>query len=802
MVTPESGFLPAVVSALLRPLVRLLDKPSLPHYNGSLSLAGLTSDVKVCWGAYGIPHVYATNEDDLFLAQGYLHAQERLWQMDLSRRFFCGRLAEAFGTFSLPWRELSTQFRDRNSAEFDYFMRLIGLRYAAVASLKLVSEQEHRRLEAYSRGVNLYIERCGKKLPWEFRLLRYEPEAWQPVDSITIGKGFAFFLSTALFSRLNMIAIAAKLKDRPALYRTLCPSHSGEDATITRSLWDSVQNLWLFANGAFARDQVTPAGHGSNSWVLAASHSMTGNPILCNDPHLRLTVPSMWYLMHLKVEPADGYEVWGASIPGSPCVQLGRNRWIAWGVTAGLCDDVEIYREKVHPTEPGRYLVGNQWAVMEKREEIISVRRSGDTRKTIRCTRHGPVLSDFGNHRDRSEILSLRWTAHEPSQEFRCLYGVNQARDWDQFLESLAYQSAPTLNYVYADSRGNIGYSLAGKVPLRSEVPNLLPVNGWIESNDWRGYLPFSELPRLYNPPEGVIATANNRILDDAHPHYFSQFFEPSYRIRRIKTLLTTKQTYSVSDMEAIQSDLVSLHALEVIALLRPDLDTVPEEIKPAADRLLRWDGRCAEDSVAAAIFHVFHHRLMFNLLAPALGEKLFSACVEIFNQSLAPTHKILKTPDSPWFEVNSRQKLVITSLREACAELASQFGHDRELWQWGKIHHLTLTHSLGRSKWLKPLLSLGPFPTPGNGTTINMGFYRHSTPYAHVVGASLRFIVEAGKNSRSEFILTPGQSGHLLSPHYGDQTELWRTTRYIPFSDSEERTHRDHILVLVPRTN
>jgi penicillin amidase len=358
------------------------------------------------------------------------------------------------------------------------------------------------------------------------------------------------------------------------------------------------------------------------------------------------------------------------------------------------------------------------------------------------------------------------------------------------------------LNYLYADGLGNIGYSLAGKVPLRSKVPSLLPVDGWIEENHWQGYISFGELPRIYNPPEGVIAAANNCIVDDAYPHYFSQFFEPSHRIRRIKALLATKEVYSISDMETIQSDRVSVHALELIEILSNDLKSLPEEIKSAADRLLRWDGQCAEDSIAAAIFHVFHYRLMFNLLVPVLGESLFLAYVEIFNQSLGPTGQILKDPDSSWFAMKSREKLVTTSLREACAELGKRFGDALELWQWGKIHNLTLTHSLGRSKWLRPLLSLGPFPTPGDGTTINMGYYRYSTPYAHIVGASLRSIIEAGNNRRSEFILTSGQSGHLCSPHYGDQTTLWQTSRYIPLCPYEEQASGGNILILVPRTS
>ena len=805
MEMPKSGFVPTVFSALLRPFIRFLDKGSLPRYAGSLWLAGLVDKVKVCWEAHGIPHVCAANEEDLFLAQGYLHAQERLWQMDTNRRFLSGRLAEVFGDFPVPWKELSSQFRGQNSVDFDYFMRLINIRDAARGSLDLCSESEHRYLQAYSQGVNQYIEQCGRKLPWEFRLLRYEPEPWRPEDSLIIGKGLAFLLSTALFTRLNMIALAAKLDGHPELLRSLCPSYPDDGPTITRAVWDSAQSTWQFINGAFARSYWTPAGCGSNNWVVAPRRSATGRAILCNDPHLRLTVPSIWYLMHLRAEPSktdpEGYEVWGASIPGSPCIHLGHNRWLAWGVTAAVCDDGELYREKTHPLDPNRYLIGHDWLTMESRQEIIRVRRRGEIKKTVRLTRHGPVLSDFSNRPDLSQILSLRWTAHEPSQELRCLYGVNRARDWNEFLDSLSYQAAPTLNYVYADCRGNIGYSLAGKVPLRPHVPSLLPLDGWIQDNDWRGYISFSDLPRIYNPPEGVIATANNRIVDASYPIYLSHFFEPPYRIRRIERLLAANETFSISDMEGMQSDVVSLHATELIETLKKDLAQIAEDDsdhKAAADRLIRWDGACHEKSVEAAIFHLFHHRLMANLLVPALGEDLFSDYIEIFNQSLAPTDKILSDPGSRWFSTNSRRELVAKSLRETCEELEKTLGNDVELWQWGKIHSLILNHSLGRVELLRPLLGIGPLPSSGDGTTINMGFYRHSNPYAHTVGASLRFVIDVGSWHQSEFILASGQSGHVLSPHYGDQTALWRAGRYIRMEALADESS-ENLLSLLP---
>ena len=795
-----------VFSALLGLFIRFLDRHAAPKYKGTLELGGLGNKVKIVWGAYGVPHAYAGNEEDLFLAQGYLHAQERLWQMDMSRRFLCGRLAEIVGNFSVPWQDLSSQFRGQNSTDFDYFMRLMGIQPAAAASVGLASEYEHRQLIAYSQGVNRYIERCGRRLPWEFRFLRYEPEPWRPEDSLIIAKGFAFFLSMAFFTRLNMIALAAKLTDHQQMLRSLCPSYPDDAPTITQAAWDSAKGIWQFVNGSFARSDWSIAGHGSNSWVVAPSRSATGRPFLCNDPHLRLTLPSIWYLMHLKAAPSnaqpEGYEVWGASIPGSPCVQLGHNRWISWGVTAALCDDVELYREKTDPLDPDRYLFGDRWFKMNKREEIIRARRSGDIKRIVRSTRHGPVVSDFGNPPDTSQTLSLRWTAHEPSHEFRCLYGVNQARDWREFLDSLSYHSAPTLNYVYADRGGNIGYSLAGKIPLRPGIPSLLPLDGWIQENDWRGYVPFSELPRIHNPPEGVIAAANNRIAHGSYPYYLSQFFEPPSRIRRIEELLSAQKLLSVNDMKALQKDCVSLHAVELIQALESDLGQIVEktsDLKGIAEQLLRWDGTCAEQGAEPAIFHVFQHRLLVNLLVPVLGEDLFTAYVEIFNQCLTPTGQILRDPASPWFSARPRPELVERSLREACEELKKTLGDDLELWQWGKIHTLKLNHSLGRLKVLSPLLDIGPFPSLGDGTTVNMGFYRHSNPYSQAVGASLRFVIDVGGWDESGFIVSSGQSGHPFSAHYRDQVALWREGRYLRIGINEDETTSKNVLTLLP---
>ena len=791
----KSGLFSTLFSALLRPYLARLDRPSLPKYRGKLALAGLKKPVTVSWDAFAIPHVSAADEFDLFLAQGFLHAQERLWQMELSRRFLSGRMAEIFGDFALPWQDLSVQFRRRTTADLDYFMRLLEIGISAEGSLALLSEELHERLGAYCMGVNRYIEQCGKKLPWEFRLLRHRPEPWRAQDTLTIGKGFALLLSTALYTRLNFLAIAKKLAGQPEKLNELFPGSPVETPAITHTIWDQVEGLWRFFSGILPATGNSPAGHGSNSWAIAPSRSASGGAILCNDPHLRLTLPPIWYLMHLqsaeRQNASAAYEVWGATIPGCPLVQIGHNRSISWGITAAVCDDVEIYREKLHRLDPDRYLVGHDWQNIESHRQLIGIRTSKPLEKIIRRTRHGPVISDFTGTAGSGEILSLRWTAHEPSDEMRSLYGVNRANNWREFRESLRHHGVPSLNFIYADRRGNIGYALAGKIPLRGEVPNLLPLPGWEKENDWRGYIPFDELPHIFNPPEGFVASANNRIADSDYP-YLSHFFEPPHRFRRIGQLLQARETHSVEDLAMMQLDQVSLHARELIAMLGSELGQIfgeSTDVKIAADYLLAWDGACAVQSVAAAIFHVFHHHLLMNLLSGDLGEELFTAYVEILNQCISPTDRILANPQSKWFGVRSRSEIVALSLRGACAELSQALGGDISEWRWGRIHTLSMNHSLGRVPILRKLLGIGPLPTPGSGSTINLGFYRHSNPYAHTVGPSLRFMADMGTHPRSEFILPSGQSGHPWSIHYRDQTVPWlRGERIITFEGDEER--------------
>lgn len=804
MAAPKSGLSTTVFSALLRPLIKYFDGGAAPRHHGEITLSGPRHPVEVSFDNYAVPRVRAADQTDLFFAQGYLHAQERLWEMELSRRFLSGRMAELFGDFTLPWRELSSQFRGHKTSDLDFFVRLLGIRQSAVTSLTLLSDGDWRRLNAYSLGINRYIESRGKKMPWEFRLLRFTPEPWTPTDSLTIAKGLAFLLSTALYTRLNLIQLAAKLEHDPEKLRSLLPAYPKDGPTISRALVDQATALCRFTDSMLADSGWHGAGHGSNNWVVGPAKSASGAAILCNDPHLRMSQPSMFYLMHLTAGEAgadDSLETWGASIPGLPGIQLGQNRDIAWGITAALCDDVELYREKIHRVDANLYRVGGEWRQFSERRELIAVCGGNTIERSVRASRHGPLIGDFFATESAGEILALRWCATEPSREIHSVYRLNRARHWREFLAALEYHSAPSLNFVYADRAGNIGYALAGKIPQRRAEPSFQPLAGWEELNEWNGYIPFDQLPRMYNPPSGMIATANNKIVDDAYPHYLSNFFEPPQRARRIETLLRSQERLSADDMARLQLDQRSLHAVELIQALGADLRAIGTSdalIDSAVGQLLAWDGDCAPASVAAAIFHVYHHRLLANLLIPELGDDGFRAYCEILNQCIAPIDAILRDPASRWFARRSRAELVAHSLRQACAELSARFGAKQDRWQWGKVHSLTMNHALGRVALLKPALAIGPIPAGGDGMTVNIGFYRHSNPYAQTVGPALRMVVDFGAPQQSGYILASGQSGHPASPHYGDQTALWRRGALLDLTP-QPSTAGDHCLVIKP---
>ncbi len=796
---------------LLTPLLRLMTRRNLPKRQGTVQLPGLRKDVRVRWDPFAIPYISAENEPDLFFAQGYLHAQDRLWQMDLNRRVFSGRLAEVLGDRAMPRNDFMRHLRSGTMTGVDHFMRIMGIRHAAGLSLPLLSERSGRAVAAYCAGVNAYMARPRRRLPVEFRLLRYEPPPWEPLDCLTLAKGFSLFLSSALMTRLTFLALHGRLENEPDKLRSLAPHYPAWGATVTRALSDHGADLLRFVNGNFADAPWTPRGQGSNGWAVDAKHSKEGHAILCNDMHLRMTLPGIWYLNHLRTVDGPGdtppFEAAGVSLPGSPLVYVGHNRHMAWGFVAGLCDDGDLYRERIHPKNPALYQTPDGWAEFESRPETIAVRGRRPVETVVRSTRHGPVLSDILAATPRNsdpphrEVLSYQWMAHTPGNEVGLLDGINRARDWNEFLSSMAQHVTPSLNCVYADTGGNIGYALAGKVPLRPrQEPSWLPLEGWNPAHDWIGTIPFEELPRLYNPPEGIVANANNRAADTAYPYYLSDLHEPPYRIERIRHLLTRDTRLSVEDMGAIQLDTRSVQAERLLNALRQELSEIAREepsLGHCVELLQEWDYDCVTESAGAVIFHVLYHRLMWNIWGNDLGEDLFTSYAEILNQAVAPLDGILMDPKSIWFRDTTRRGVLARSLREAQAELTKQQGPDPKKWSWGRIHTLTLAHALGNNKLLAPFFSLGPYPIDGDGVTVSNSYYRHSRPYDQVVGASHRMLVTLSEPIRSRFVIVAGQAGNPVSPHYSDQVEPWSSGQTSQFAGSADELKDWALLVL-----
>ncbi len=783
-------------------------------------MPGLHEHVRVRWDPFAIPYITARTEGDLFFAQGYIHAQDRLWQMDLARRLFSGRLAEIFGERPGPRRDFVRHLRSGTTSTVDHFIRLLGVRHTAGLSLPLLPERPARAVEAYCAGVNACIEARGRRLPVEFRLLRYRPDPWRPVDCLTLARGFSLFLSSALVTRLSFLALHRRLENQPEKFHSLAPRYPDWGAAVTRAVGEEGAALLRFVNDVFADDLWSPPGQGSNSWVVDPARAAQGHAILCNDPHLRMSAPGIWYLNHLRVAPEarerngftpnagehPGLQVGGASLPGSPFVYIGHNRDMAWGFSAALCDDADLYRERLHPQRPELHQTPDGWAPFETRNETIAVRGRRPVEAAVRHTRHGPVLSDLlapsqgTREAPAPEVLSYRWTAHTPGNELGFLDGINRARDWSGFLSALEHHVSPSLHCVYADTRGNIGHTLAGHVPVRPEPPSWLPLEGWNPAHDWTGVIPFPELPRLYNPPEGMVATANNRIAGGNYPYYLSDLYEPPYRIERIRQVLAGAERVDPDAMSRLHLDTRSVQAERLLTVLGPELVEIAHEetaLKPAVDVLTEWNFDCNAESSGAALFHVLYHRLMWNIWEKELGAEILSGYAEILNQPIAPLDDILTDPGSIWFRELPRKAVLTKSLRQARAELTRQQGPDPGNWTWGRLHTLTAQHALGPMKWLAPFFSVGPFPAAGSACTVNNSHYRHSNPYDQIIGVSLRMTVTLSDPIRSSFVIIPGQAGNPTSPHYRDQVEPWRTGRAIPFNEPEAEMKDWPLLVL-----
>lgn len=760
---------------------QLLVRP-LPSTRGEIALPGLKETVEVYRDPYGVPHIFARNEEDLFFAQGYVTAQDRLWQMDMNRRIATGRLSEIFGERTL---------------EADKFLRILGIGKIAEELLDDLSADALSILESYSKGVNCFLSQNKRSLPVEFRILQYEPDPWEPSHSLAYLRltgwalSFAWQTETALM-KLTKTVGEQKAEEAFPSYPLEVPVTVPDLANLSPGLLDpGLPENWASSGG-------------SNSWVVSGERSISGKPMLANDPHLRLAVPSPWYEVHLK---GGGYNVIGVSFPGLPLVVTGHNSAIAWGLTNLMADDVDFYIERINPDDPDQYRFQGRWQEMEWRLEDIAVKGRGKETIEVRSTCHGPIVSQLID--GKGEVISMRWTGSEATSELDAFTRINKASNWKEFKEGLTHHGVPAQNFVYADTAGNIGYWAAGAIPVRSREQGFLPVPGWTGENEWRGFVPFEELPHLFNPEDGFIATANYRVTGDEYPHYISEFWDPPWRIVRIRELLARKSRFTMEDFREIQLDLLSTQAREHIPrILSASRGGVLSEKAEAALKLLSsWDFIVSPHSAPACVYETFYLKLMENTFSDEMGLSLYQDYISVPNLPIRVLDRLIQKGKSPWFDdVSTPQEeefadLVCRSLEEAATLLSSELGEDPSEWRWGDLHKAKFDHPLGKPRPLRGLLNITPLPVGGSFSTVNLGGYPLEDPSSCLYAPTARHIVDFSNVDNSLSTVPPGQSGHPRSPQYRDQVGPWLRGEYHPsyLDESRIRASAVDMLILLP---
>lgn len=756
---------------------------------GTLSkLKGLSRPVEVYWDDAGVPHLYAATKRDLFLAQGWITAKDRAFQLDFSRRAISGRLAELLGTRPIEWRSLTVHLKDRSIAEADRLIRTLGLRRAAEASFAVLSEHGKDALDAYADGVSQAFLSMKRRKPLEHRILSAQLEPWSPVDSLSIIKGMAFEMSFAWRAVLLHDAIAKRLSDDPERIRLLFPhwpAHAPPPAAWSLLREAGAETVAL--EERFRAFTALGGAHvGSNAWVVSGEKSASGKPLLAGDPHLMLNAPSPHYAIHLC---SPDLEVAGSSIPGVPGVVIGHNRDVAWSLTAACGSDADIFVEEVDLSKKA-YKTGSEWSPLESRTERLKIKGEPDLVFEVFTTRHGPLIDEVTRplaDRKAGFAHALRWTGHDAAPDMDGLLKMQSARDFHELREGMALLSAPALNFIYADTKGHIGWQLAGRFPVRKNGSDgLVPSDGASNEAEWTRYLTLDELPHLYDPPNGFIVSANTKPVDDNYPWPLGSTWEPYHRYQRIEQLLqerAAKRKLTIEDMIAIQLDQRSSWAETITEkFFRPALKdasfTDPIERK-AVELLLAWDHIARVDSAAAAIFYSAYDALLQASLQKLLGDDLLTAYLELLNVSVLPFERLFDEPDPPILRHVDRPALARHAIEAAVHRLKEAQGSKPETWRWGSLHQVWHRHRMHEVKALRPLLSIGPFEAGGDGLCVNNAHWHHSHPFEVIIGPGLRMVLDLAGWDRAKFILNSGQSGDPASPRYRDHAGFWSAGRY-----------------------
>jgi penicillin amidase len=766
-----------------------------PQVKGTLAVAGLSAPVTVIRDQLGVPNLYAENEHDLFFAQGYVHAQDRLWQMEFNRRIGSGTLSAILGETTL---------------DTDRFLRTLGLRRAVERDWAQTDADTRAILEAYAAGVNAYVDTHRDRLPLEFTLLGVDPEPWTPVDTLAWGGVMSYslcgnyedeLLRARLIATVGQTATLELMPPYPASGPFIVPPEARSYAWLRGAEMEGLEAVNALLGGS-------RPDWGSNNWVVHGSRTATGKPLLADDTHLGLDMPSIWYENGLHGGRFDSV---GYSFPGAPLVIIGHNVRIAWGVTDLPADVQDFYIEKLDdPARPTQYEFEGQWYDLNVAHEDIAVKGAEPVGLDVLITRHGPILNDVLGELPGAEPLALRWTILEGNELFRAVVDLNLATNWDEFRRALSYWDAPSQNFVYADVEGNIGYQSPGKIPIRAAGHRgTVPVPGWTGQYEWQGYIPFDELPSVLNPPTGFIVSANNKVVPDDYPYYLTDDWAAPYRAQRITDLLAADDSVTMEDIRNIHAQTYSLPA----EALRPDMlasQPANDREAQALDQVRAWDLYLEAERTGVPVYEAWYWFLVQNTLRDELGSDLMDTYLGYGSVHMPAMIALMAQPDSPWFDdrttpqVETRDDMVQRSLTDAITWLASAYGDDPEKWTWGRLHTKTFVHQpLGQSGigLLEKLFNSPTIPARGDPFTVDAASFDGQHPFAMTGGVSQRTIADLSELDNSRMIHTTGQSGQLFNRHRQDMISLWQAVEYgpMPFSRAAVEANGVAVLTLTP---
>ncbi|WP_020392701.1 penicillin acylase family protein [Kribbella catacumbae] len=812
---------------------------SFPSYDGTVELTGLDADVEVVRDGNGIPQIYADQPSDLFAAQGYVHAQDRFFEMDFRRHVTAGRLAELFG---------------KDALETDKFVRTLGWRRVAEKELGLLTPTTRQYLDDYARGVNAYLgTHAGSGLSLEYAVLSlkgtdYHPEPWTAADSLAWLKAMAWDLGGNMDDEITRTKLAAKYpvsniaslypdypydRNEPIIptgtvtkggtFTAAPPGAEARRAMLTKDLLKSLDTVDKVAKGL---PQLIGRGDGigSNSWVVSGEHTTSGKPLLANDPHLGATMPGVWTQVGLhcnNVGTRCPYDVSGFSFSGLPGVVIGHNGSISWGFTNLDPDVADLYLEKF--SGPDAVVYDNKVRPLVKREETFKVAGQDKVEKiTVRESRHGPIISDVGDdQREAGELaakrlkspeaygVALQWTALTPGRTADALFAINRAQNWKDFRAAAALFEVPSQNLVYADREGHIGYQAPGRVPIRNVGVGDWPVPGWDSRYHWKGYIPFEAMPTEADPDDGIIVTANQAVVPKTYPYHLTDDWDYGYRSQQILDRIRAAGKLDANAMASIQLDTKNRNAEALVPYLL-HVQINDEFDRQGQDTLRNWDFTQPADSAPAAYFNIVWRNLLELTFHDQLPE---GAWPDGGSRWFEVMRKLITQPNSTWWDNlgtpqrESRDDILREALVNGRSEITTKMAREPSSWKWGRLHKLTLTNqTLGESGIgvVDKLFNRGPYELGGGSSLVNATAWDASKGYGVTAVPSMRMVVDLSDFDKSRWINLTGVSGHAFMSNYTDQTKLWVRGETLPwaFTRGAVEATRKHTLTFTKPEN